>query len=94
MGGSLAPRSFPWPSTIGGSQAVSPLVKATAPSAVTSTSPYGGSAQPDELPASPTQAPQGTLAPVAPIARMNPIARLNPIRPIAGGLRAPSAFYG
>jgi hypothetical protein len=99
MGSGLAPKNFPWPSTIGSSPAAAPLTQSMAPGQVGATSPYGGTNQPGSsgtpaaptLPATPTpptQPPQNPLLP------KNPLAPIT--RPVAGGsqLGLANAFYG
>lgn len=91
MGGSLAPKSFPWPSTIGGSQAVNPLNKATAPTLNSTTPPYGGSAPGASGVATPTQPPTSPIV-GTPMRPTNPLAPV--ANPVIGLPRMASAFYG
>jgi hypothetical protein len=81
MGGSLGARNFPWPTTIGGSPNVSPLVSASASDSTPNS--------PAQI-AQPAQPAQQPLAPPNPI--KNPVSPItNPIRINPGMKRS---FYG
>lgn len=87
MGGSLgglAPKQFPWPTTIGGSPNVSPLVSASPNQNYTAPAP-GSPSQLDQ----PNPITQPSKPPLAPPNPVNPIT--NPVRINPGMSRS---FYG
>jgi len=95
MGGSISPKSFPWPTAIGNSPNVNPLVSPQAPSV----NGPGGTM----TPGSPTGAPSpnsplasGMPTPTAPNTPAMPVGQPAPSRPISSPISLPRmpAFYG
>lgn len=83
MGGALGAKSFPFPSTVGGSQGVSPLNKSQAPTLNTGITSPAATLQNPAQPTLPSQVPQPVRSPLSP---------LGPV--IQGQMPSYNALYG